>query len=91
MNMFYIYVLKCSNDDLYIGYSEDLKQRIKEHRNGKVKLTKSKRPLELIYYEAYKDERDATKREYHLKTGQQRGLLKDRLRYSFKAGAVAKR
>ncbi len=80
--MFYVYVLKCSNKDLYIGYSDDLKRRLHEHINGNVKSTKSKLPVILIYYEAYKDKRDATKREYNLKTGQQRELLKEHLKYS---------
>jgi len=80
--MFYVYVLKCNNKDLYIGYSDNLKERVKEHNLGKVTSTGSKRPLTLVYYEAYKDKRDATKREYFLKTGQQRELLKERLKYS---------
>lgn len=36
----------------------------------------------LIYYEAYKDKRDATKREFNLKTGQQREVLKERVKFS---------
>jgi putative endonuclease len=80
--MFYVYVLKCENGDLYIGYSDDLTQRFEAHRLGRVKSTKSKRPVRLIYYEAYRDKRDATKRERFLKSGQQRDLLKARLKYS---------
>ncbi len=80
--MFYVYVLKCHNNDLYIGYSDDLRKRYKNHTDGKVTSTKSKRPLQLIYYEAYKEKRNATKREYFLKTGQQKELLRNRLVYS---------
>ena len=82
--MFYVYVLNCNNNDLYIGYSDDLKQRFKAHTDGKVTSTKNKRPLRLIYYEGYIDKRDATKREYFLKTGKQRELLRKRLTYSIK-------
>lgn len=80
--MYYVYVLQCSNGDLYIGYSDDLKRRVLAHQLGKVRATKGYLPIKLIYYESYKDKRDATKREYELKTGQQRELLKKRLIYS---------
>ena len=65
--MYYIYVLKCANNDLYIGYSKDLKSRIKKHFQGKIKSTKSKMPLKLIYYESYLNKFDAIKRERQLK------------------------
>ena len=77
--MHYVYVLKCNNGDLYTGFSSDLKTRIKAHKLGKVRSTKSKLPIELIYYEAYRDKKDATMREYNLKTGQQKELLRKRL------------
>jgi len=81
--MHYIYVLQSKKDkNLYIGVTADLKTRFKKHNSGKVKSTKSRKPFALVYYEAYKDKRDATKREYNLKTGQQRELLKKRLKYS---------
>ncbi len=58
--MFYVYVLKSSKDEeLYIGSTNDLKRRIKEHQSGKSFSTNLRRPLELIYYEAYKKEKDA--------------------------------
>ncbi|HBQ50891.1 hypothetical protein A3B42_02040 [Candidatus Daviesbacteria bacterium RIFCSPLOWO2_01_FULL_38_10] len=80
--MYYVYVLKCANSDLYVGYSDNLKKRFIAHTSEKVRSTKGKRPVELIYYEAYKTKHDATMREYNLKTGQQRELLKNRLKYS---------
>ncbi len=58
--MFYVYVLKSQKDDnLYFGYSTDLKKRFAEHNQGKVDSTRSRRPLDLVYYEAYKSENDA--------------------------------
>ena len=66
--MFYIYVLKSLVDQkLYIGYTEDLRRRLKEHNNGENISTKHRRPFELIYYEGYKDKKDALKRERNLK------------------------
>ena len=66
--MFYVYILKSKKDSkLYIGYTNNLQRRIKEHNEGKVKSTKYRRPLILVYYEAYKSEEDAKKREEQLK------------------------
>lgn len=66
--MFYVYVLKSKKDrNLYIGSTDDLRRRMKEHNTGRVFSTKSRRPFELIYYEAYKAEKDARKREKALK------------------------
>ena len=68
--MYYLYILKSSKDQrLYIGYTSNLELRYKEHCEGLVKSTKNRRPLELIYYEAYKQEKDAQNREKYLKGG----------------------
>ncbi|KKP33413.1 MAG: hypothetical protein UR23_C0044G0006 [Candidatus Roizmanbacteria bacterium GW2011_GWA2_32_13] len=66
--MFYVYVLKNKkNGDLYVGQNENLRKRFEDHNKGKVKSTKNFVPWILIYYEAYRDKRDATKRERNLK------------------------
>ena len=66
--MFYVYVLKSKKDlQLYTGSTNDLRKRFKEHNGGKVFSTKARRPFELIYYEAYKSEKDARVRESNLK------------------------
>ncbi|MBU4339275.1 GIY-YIG nuclease family protein [Candidatus Parcubacteria bacterium] len=66
--MFYVYILKSKKDSkLYIGYTNNLQRRIKEHNEGKVKSTNYRRPLVLVYYEAYKAEEDAKTREEQLK------------------------
>ncbi|MFH1867016.1 MAG: GIY-YIG nuclease family protein [Patescibacteria group bacterium] len=66
--MFYFYLLR-SNKDLkfYLGSTNDLKRRLNEHNIGKVFSTKLRKPFELIYYEAYKNEKDARMREHNLK------------------------
>lgn len=51
----------------YIGYTNNLTKRLKEHNDGKVISTKSRRPLAVIYYEAYTSKVDALKREKNLK------------------------
>ncbi len=68
ISMFYVYILKSKKDgQRYTGSTNDLKNRFKEHNNGKVLSTKARRPFELIYYEAYKSDYDARKREKNLK------------------------
>lgn len=79
--MFYIYVLQSiKNGNLYTGYTADLKKRFREHNEGRVKSTSYRRPLELIYYEAYKEEEMARKRERLLKSGKAHMELRKRLK-----------
>jgi putative endonuclease len=81
--MFYIYILQSIKDaKLYVGYSSDLKNRIEEHLRGIVVSTKNRRPMVLIYYEAYRAEKDARVREIFLKTGQGREFIKKNIIYS---------
>lgn len=73
--MYYIYIIKRQGKS-YIGYTNNLIRRLKEH--------KARQP-DLVYYEAYKDRRDARFREKILKQrGQTIRRLKERLKYSFK-------
>ena len=72
--MYYVYALQSSKNKswLYIGYSDDLRQRIEAHNKGKVKSAKFYHPLKFVYYEAYLNKNDAVKREYELKHSSQR-------------------
>jgi len=66
--MFYVYFLKSKKDNkLYIGSTNDLRKRFEKHNKGMVVSTKLRKPFELIYYETYKSEKDARKRESNLK------------------------
>ena len=66
--MFYVYVLKSKKDNkLYIGYTNNLKKRIQEHNKGKNFSTAQRGPFSLVYYEAFKSQKDATAREKKLK------------------------
>ncbi|HEY4483099.1 MAG TPA: GIY-YIG nuclease family protein [Candidatus Paceibacterota bacterium] len=66
--MHYVYVLKSlKNGRLYFGRSDDLRRRLSEHKAGKVYTTARMLPVELVYYEAYKDEQDSKDREQSFK------------------------
>lgn len=65
--MCYVYVLRMSNGQLYVGSTCNLEARIKEHKKGTVFTTKKYLPVSLIYYEKYHSEKDARSREKNLK------------------------
>ena len=87
MCMYYVYVIKSKVDkDLYFGSTNDLKRRFTEHNSSKVFSTKHRKPFELVYYEAYKTEKDARKREQGLKLRANAfSQLKRRIHESLKA------
>ncbi|MEF3691896.1 MAG: GIY-YIG nuclease family protein [Candidatus Moraniibacteriota bacterium] len=78
--MFYVYVIKSLKDNnLYIGHTDNLKERFDKHNKGLVISTKTRRPFKLLYYEACNILEDAVKREKALKTGYGRAYLKRRI------------
>ena len=82
--MYYVYLLHSGKDQgLYIGFSSNLSERLKYHNAGKSRSTASRRPLRLIYYEAYCVEEDAQGRERFLKSGAGRRFLDKQLQHYF--------
>ncbi|MFA6410445.1 MAG: GIY-YIG nuclease family protein [Candidatus Buchananbacteria bacterium] len=78
--MYYTYILKSEVDKkLYVGYSNDLIKRFKEHNQGLVKSTKTRKPFKLVYYEACLDKNKALAREKYFKTGFGRRFLNGRI------------
>lgn len=66
--MNYVYILRCSDDTLYTGWTVDIKNRLKVHNSGKgAKYTRGRLPVKLEYYEKYTTKKKATKREYEIK------------------------
>ena len=48
----YTYIVKCSDETLYTGWTNNLKKRLEAHNSGKgAKYTKNRRPVELVYFE----------------------------------------
>ena len=79
--MFYVYILQSQkNSALYIGYTLDLKRRVKEHNQKLNFSTKRYIPWNLIYYEACTEKSDAVRREAYLKTTQGGRLIKRRIK-----------
>ncbi len=76
--MFYVYVLRSTKDlnEIYVGYTTNLKRRFSLHQKGLVPSTKPYRPWKLIFYEAYINKVDAKRREEYLKTAKGKRALK---------------
>lgn len=68
MDKAYMYVVKCSDNTLYTGYTTDLKRRIDTHNAGKgAKYTRNRRPVTLIYTETFESKKAAMQAEYAFK------------------------
>ncbi|MGH9556298.1 MAG: GIY-YIG nuclease family protein [Terriglobales bacterium] len=77
--MHYTYVLRSGQDEgFYTGCTSDLRQRYREHANGRVRSS-HRLPLELVYYEACLSRDDALRRERFLKSGKGKRYLRTRL------------
>lgn len=64
----YIYILKCNDNTLYTGWTNDLEKRILNHNTKKgAKYTKNRLPAYLVYFEVFDDKKEAMKREYFIK------------------------
>lgn len=67
--MNYTYIVKCSDESFYTGWTNDLEKRIEMHNSGKgAKYTKARLPVELVYYEAFDTKEEAMSREWHIKS-----------------------
>ncbi len=66
--MFYTYILQLKDKTYYVGYSSDLKNRIKAHNQGLISSTKNLRPVELVYYSAFSSQKKAAAFEKYLKS-----------------------
>lgn len=65
----YVYIVKCVDETLYIGYTIDLQRRIHEHNHSSkgAKYTRARRPVTLVYAKAFLEKRRAYQYEYQLK------------------------
>jgi putative endonuclease len=68
--IYYFYIVRCSDNTLYCGQTNDLDKRIKEHNSSKTrsaKYTKTRRPVILVYSEKFETLQEAMKREWQVK------------------------
>ena len=64
----YTYLLRCADGTLYCGWTNDLEKRVAAHNAGTgAKYTKSRRPVELAYYETFATKQEALRREAQIK------------------------
>lgn len=64
----FVYILKCRDGTLYTGWTNDLGRRVAAHNAGQgAKYTKSRRPVELLYFEELSSKSEALKREAAIK------------------------
>lgn len=79
--MNYTYILKCNDNTLYTGWTNNLEKRIEAHNAGSgAKYTKPRRPVELVYFETFETKEEAMKREYaikQMKRSEKEKLIKD--------------
>jgi len=72
--MHYVYILTCKNNTRYIGCTQNLKERMSRHKKGYVTATKSRLPIKLHAYFAFKDRYLAYNFEKYLKSGSGRAF-----------------
>ncbi len=64
----YTYILKCADGSLYCGWTNDFEKRLSAHNAGTAsKYTRTRRPVELAYFEQFETKQEAMSREYHIK------------------------
>ena len=64
----FVYLLRCSDNSLYCGVTNDLQRRVKKHSTGKgAKYTRSRLPVELVWQSSGTDKSTAHKAEYYIK------------------------
>ena len=65
---YYLYILLCENNHLYIGISEDVQKRFITHQIGQgAELTKKNKPIKIVYTEQFNSLQEARKREIQVK------------------------
>ena len=77
MGSHFVYIVRCSDNSLYTGYTNNIEARINKHNAGKgAKYTKIRRPVVLVYQEMYETKSEALRRGYEIKTFTRQRKLK---------------
>ena len=88
---YFVYILKCADDTLYVGSTNDLAKRIIQHNTAKAgaHYTKIRRPVELVYSETMETLSKALKREAEIKLWRRDKKIKLIQPANTESGAVA--
>ncbi len=66
--MNYTYIVRCKDNTLYCGWTNDLEKRMASHNAGTgAKYTRNRHPVQLVYYETFETKEEAMRREYAIK------------------------
>ena len=77
MGSHFVYIVRCSDNSLYTGYTNNIEARINKHNAGKgAKYTQIRLPVVLVYQEMYETKSEALRREYEIKTFTRQRKLK---------------
>ena len=64
----YTYILRCADGTLYTGWTNDLEKRLAAHNAGTAaKYTRPRRPVTLVYQEAFPTKEEAMRRDRQIK------------------------
>jgi predicted GIY-YIG superfamily endonuclease len=72
--MWYVYILRCTDGDLYTGCTNNVEERVQRHKKGYVEATKNRLPVELVWFCFFRDQQKAYEFEKYLKTGSGRAF-----------------
>jgi len=66
---YFVYILKCADNTLYVGSTNDLEKRVHQHNNSKngAHYTKIRRPVKLVYSEMFETYGESRAREAEIK------------------------
>lgn len=77
MNRFYVYILKSKIREItYVGFTNNIDRRVREHNLGKSKFTRIYKPWEIVYTEEFSSEEEAIRREKYFKSAAGRRFIK---------------
>ena len=77
--MWFVYLLRCANGDIYKGCTENLEERLERHHKGYVDATKNNLPVQIITYIAFDNKYKAFEFEKYLKSGSGRAFTSKHL------------
>jgi putative endonuclease len=77
--LYTVYILKCSNNTYYTGFTKNINNRLRAHKNKEVHYTKDKLPIELVHLSQFSDKQKAYDFERYLKSGSGKAFRNKRL------------